>query len=96
MFNMVRLIMSSLAIKSKQGQIGGKVVVLLCSPALSYCTGYTLQVCVDTYPSGFDPSDWLIWTDFVGGNFRQRVLFFGKSYRENKNCSGSENTPNKL
>ena len=46
--------------------------------------------------SGFGPSDWPIWTDFVGGNFRQRVLFFGKSYRENKNCSGSENTPKKL
>ena len=23
-------------------------------------------------------------------------IFFGKSYRENKNCSGSENTPKKL
>ena len=46
--------------------------------------------------SGFGPSNLPIWTDFVGENFRQRVLFFGKSHRENKNCSGSENTPNKL
>ena len=46
--------------------------------------------------SGFDPSDWPIWTDFAGGNFRLHALFFGKSYRENKNCSGSENTQKKL
>ena len=46
--------------------------------------------------SGFGPSDWPIWTDFVGENFWRRALFFGKSYRENKNCSGSENTPKKL
>ena len=51
---------------------------------------------VITLHSGFGPSDWPIWTDFAGGKFRQRALFFGKSYRENKNCSGSENTPKKL
>ena len=26
--------------------------------------------------NGFDPFDWPIWTDFVGGNFRLRALFF--------------------
>ena len=46
--------------------------------------------------SGFGPSDWPIGTDFVGENFRRLALFFGKSYRENKSCSGSENTPKKL
>ena len=46
--------------------------------------------------SGFAPSHRPIWTDFVGGNFQQRALFFGKSYIENENCSGSGNTPNNL
>ena len=40
--------------------------------------------------SGFGTSDWPIWTDFVGVRF-----CVGKSYRENKNYSGSENTPKK-
>ena len=30
--------------------------------------------------SVFAPSDWPIWTNFVGENFRRRLLFFGKSY----------------
>ena len=43
-------------------------------------------------PQWFRP----IWlanlTDFVGGNFWQCAYFFGKSYREEKKCSRSENT----
>ena len=43
---------------------------------------------------GFLPV-WLANLDwFVGGNFRLHALFFGKSYRENKNWW--ENTPKKL
>ena len=29
--------------------------------------------------SGFGPSDWPIWTDFVGGNLRLRTLFLVKA-----------------
>ena len=43
--------------------------------------------------NGFGHSDWPIWTDFVGGNFRLQHFFFGDSYKENLNCSGSENNP---
>ena len=43
--------------------------------------------------SGFGPSDWPIWTDFVGGNFRQRVFFFVKSYKEYKKLFWIRNYP---
>ena len=38
--------------------------------------------------SGFSPSDWPILTNFVGGKLSTAHIFFGKSYLENKNCSG--------
>ena len=45
--------------------------------------------------SGFGPSDWPIWTDFVGGNFRQCVHLFVRATEKTKNGSGSENTTKK-
>jgi hypothetical protein len=48
-----------------------------------------VTVVVVTVLSGFGLSDWPIWTDFVGENFRRRILFFGKkippkNYRSGK------------
>ena len=34
--------------------------------------------------SGFGPSDWPIWTDLVGGNFRQRALFLVRATEKTK------------
>ena len=57
---------------------------------------WTEERAVAMVHNGFAPSDCPIWTDFVGENIQWRALCFGKSYGENKNCSGTKNAPQKL
>ena len=59
------------------------------------CVGLGKQNNASLVHIGFGPSDWPIWTNFVGRNFRRRALK-KKSFRENKKSSGSDDTPKLL